>query len=82
MSRAVRANSWRQEHQETAWKTLITTPTAQQNAGTMTIVSTSIFDIAIVDGERGRRLATNQVDSILEVVEWFGRQAPPPTTES
>jgi hypothetical protein len=36
------------------------------------------FDVIVVDGERGRRLAAAQVDSILEVLEWFSRKAPPP----
>ena len=34
------------------------------------------FDITIVGGAAGRRLATEQVDAILEVVEWFTRRPP------
>jgi hypothetical protein len=34
------------------------------------------FDITIVGGAAGRRLATEQVDAILEVVEWFTRRSP------
>jgi hypothetical protein len=36
------------------------------------------YEIAMVGGERGRRLAIEQANSILEVLEWFGRQTPPP----
>jgi hypothetical protein len=32
------------------------------------------FEIVIADGERGRRLARAQADSILEVIEWFSRR--------
>jgi hypothetical protein len=38
------------------------------------------FDIAYVDGEYGRRLAIEQVDAILEVMEWFNRSPEQPTT--
>jgi hypothetical protein len=38
------------------------------------------YDITIVDGERGRRLAIIQVESILEVVEWFSRHPSRSTT--
>ena len=38
------------------------------------------YKIAVVDGERGRRLANVQVESILEVVEWFSRHPSRPTT--
>jgi len=37
------------------------------------------YEIALVDGEQGRRLAIEQAYAVLEVLEWFGRQAPPPT---
>ena len=37
------------------------------------------YEIRLVDGERGRRLAVEQAYAILEVLEWFGRQTPPPT---
>jgi len=37
------------------------------------------YEIALVDGERGRRLAVEQAYAVLEVLEWFGRQTPPPT---
>lgn len=37
------------------------------------------YQIDIVGGERGRRLAVEQATSILEVLEWFGRQADQPT---
>jgi hypothetical protein len=35
------------------------------------------YEIAIVDGERGRRLAIEQANAILEVLEWIGRPIPP-----
>ena len=38
------------------------------------------YDIALVGGERGRRLAAIQVESILEVAEWFSRHPSRPTT--
>ena len=38
------------------------------------------FEIAVVDGERGSRLAEIQVESILEVVEWFSRHPSGPGT--
>jgi hypothetical protein len=37
------------------------------------------FDIVIVDGERGQRLAIVQANSILEVLEWFSRPSRPAT---
>lgn len=37
------------------------------------------FEITVVGGAKGRRLAIEQANSILEVLEWFSRQAPPPT---
>ena len=36
------------------------------------------YEITIVGRERGHRLAIEQANSILEVLEWFGRQTPPP----
>jgi hypothetical protein len=36
------------------------------------------FEIAIIDGERGRRLAVVQANAILEVLEWFSRPITPP----
>ena len=36
------------------------------------------YEIDIVGGERGRRLAVEQATSILEVLEWFGRQTHQP----
>ena len=36
------------------------------------------YQIAIVSGERGRGLAVEQATSILEVLEWFGRQTNQP----
>ena len=36
------------------------------------------YQIDIVGGERGRRLAVEQATSILEVLEWFGRQTSQP----
>jgi hypothetical protein len=38
------------------------------------------YDIATVDGEIGQRLAVIQVESILEVVEWFSRHPSRPST--
>ena len=38
------------------------------------------YDAVVVDGERGRRLAVVQVESMLEVVEWFSRHPSRPTT--
>jgi hypothetical protein len=38
------------------------------------------FDIAYVDGEYGRHLADDQVDAILEVLEWFNRPPEQPAT--
>jgi hypothetical protein len=44
------------------------------------------FDITVVDGEPGRRLATLQADAILEVLTWFHHHAQPsdrpPTAEA
>jgi len=37
------------------------------------------YDITVVDGERGRRLAVAQVESMLEVVEWLSRHPSQPT---
>jgi hypothetical protein len=37
------------------------------------------YEIVHVDGQRGRNLAIEQANAILEVWEWFGRQTPPPT---
>jgi hypothetical protein len=31
------------------------------------------YEIAAVDGRRGRQLAVTQAASLLEVLEWFGR---------
>lgn len=33
------------------------------------------YDIIVVAGERGRQLAAAQAESILEILEWFGRPA-------
>lgn len=35
------------------------------------------FDITVVDGEPGRRLAVLQADAILEVLTWFHHHAQP-----
>jgi hypothetical protein len=37
------------------------------------------YEIAFVDGDKGRRLSIEQANAILEVLEWLGRQTPPPT---
>jgi hypothetical protein len=37
------------------------------------------YEITIVDGERGRRLAATQAAAILEVLEWFQRPTEPPS---